>query len=43
MPLVEYPPGGLTGNGERLGQQVIQVGAVGDALPEFVGTRRGPS
>ena len=37
MPLVEHSPGGLTGNGERLGQQVIEVGAVGDALLELVG------
>ena len=37
MPLVEHSPGGLTGDGERLGQQVIEVGAVGDALLELVG------
>ncbi len=40
MPLVEHPPGGLTGDGERLGQQVIEgitLPAVGDALLEFVG------
>ena len=35
--LVEHSPGGLTSNGERLGQQVVEVGAVGDALLEFVG------
>ena len=37
VPLVEHPPGGLAGDGERLGQQVVEVGAVGDALLEFVG------
>ena len=36
-PLVEHPPGGLTGDGERLGQQVVEVGTVGDALLELVG------
>jgi hypothetical protein len=37
MPLVEHPPGGLAGDGERLGQQLIEFGPVGDALLEFVG------
>jgi hypothetical protein len=37
MPLVEHPPGGLPGDGERLGEQVIEVGAVGDTLLELVG------
>ena len=36
-PLGQHPPGGLPGYRERLGQQVVEVGAVGDALLEFVG------
>ena len=35
--LVEHPPGRLAGDGERLGQQVVEVVAVGDALLELVG------
>ena len=40
MPLVQYPPGGLTRDCEGLGQQIIETGAVGDPLLEFV--RLGP-
>ena len=36
-PLAEHPPGRLAGHGERLGQQVVEVFAVGDALLELVG------
>ena len=37
VPLVEHAPGGLAGHRERLGQQVVEVVAVGDALLELVG------
>lgn len=35
--LAEHPPGGLAGDGERLGQQVVEVFTLGDALAELVG------
>ena len=35
--LVEHPPGGFAGHRERLGQQVVEVLAVGEALLELVG------
>ena len=37
VPLAEHPPGRLAGHRERLGQQVVEVLAVGDPLPELVG------
>ena len=35
--LVKHTPSRLTGHRERFGQQVVEGGAVGDALLEFVG------
>ncbi len=37
VPLVKHPPGGLTGYRERLGQQVVELFAVGGPLLELIG------
>jgi len=37
MPLGQHPPGSLAGDGERLGQQVVELLAIGDALAELIG------